>query len=240
MKKGEKRSGGPRTAAEVMAELESDPTYLASQKALEVARERDIEQYQAAAREVIADLAKQGIVVGAIGDLCARARPYPEAVPVLVRWLPLVQNAELRADLIRALAVPWAGSAAPLLVREFEAADDPSGTGVRWLLGSAIEAVASQDISEEMLRLSMNRQYGRAREMVVLGLRKCGGERVIDALMTLLTDEQVAGHAVMALGDLRAVKAIGSIERFLGHSKQWVRAEAKKALGKIARTEGRV
>jgi YD repeat-containing protein len=75
--------------------------------------------------------------------------------------------------------------------------------------------------------------------MVVLGLRKCGGERVIDVLMTLLADEQVAGHAVMALGDLRAVKAIASIERFLGHSKQWVRAEARKALGKIARTEGR-
>jgi hypothetical protein len=129
MKKGGKRSGGPRTAAEVMAELESDPTYLASQKALDVARERDIEQYQVAAREVIADLAKQGIVVGAIGDLCVRARPYPEAVPVLARWLPLVQHAELRADLIRALAVPWAGSAAPLLVRELEAADDPKRYG---------------------------------------------------------------------------------------------------------------
>jgi len=49
----------------------------------------------------------------------------------------------------------------------------------------------------------------------------------------LLEDEDVAGHAVIALGNLRAKQARGKIEALLRHKKAWIRGEAGKALRKI-------
>ncbi len=49
----------------------------------------------------------------------------------------------------------------------------------------------------------------------------------------LLDDDDVAGHAVMALGRLKAPRAREKPEPFLSHPRTWVRAEARKALAKI-------
>ena len=68
------------------------------------------------------------------------------------------------------------------------------------------------------------------REMVRL-------ETAIEALRAeidhMLDDEDVAGHAVMALGRLKARPARSAIERRLDDSRPWVRKEVKKALLKI-------
>ena len=55
----------------------------------------------------------------------------------------------------------------------------------------------------------------------------------VDVLIELLNDDEVAGHALMALGKLKAFKARLHIERFLDHGKPWVRKEARKALAKL-------
>jgi HEAT repeat protein len=49
----------------------------------------------------------------------------------------------------------------------------------------------------------------------------------------LLKDEEVAGHALIAIGKLKADKAKSYIKPFLEHPKSWVRKEAKRALAKI-------
>jgi HEAT repeat protein len=57
--------------------------------------------------------------------------------------------------------------------------------------------------------------------------------RAVDVLIDLLDDDDVAGHAVVGLGKLRASKARQRVEEFLAHPKAWVRREAKRALAKI-------
>jgi HEAT repeat protein len=128
--------------------------------------------------------------------------------------------------------VPWARDAAPLLLAEFERAEDATGAGLRWAIGNALEVVANDDIADEMIKLATDRRYGKAREMVVVGLGKLKNPRVADVL-NLLTDEDVVGHAVMALGRLRARRARSRIEPLLNHPKPWIREEAKKALTNI-------
>jgi HEAT repeat protein len=71
--------------------------------------------------------------------------------------------------------------------------------------------------------------------MVVLALANMRDSRAVDVLLGLLDDDEVAGHAVMALGKLKAGKARPAIEEFLKHPKPWVRKEAKKALDKLRR-----
>lgn len=58
---------------------------------------------------------------------------------------------------------------------------------------------------------------------------------VVKFLIELPNDEEVAGHAVIALGQIRDPRAAQAFEPFLAHEKAWIRKEAKKALKRIAR-----
>jgi hypothetical protein len=231
---GRDRSGDrPKSAAELMAELQREPEFVARQKQQEDDRRRNIESYRAAARDVLADLAAAGFKVEAIGELRRVGTQYREAIPVLMRWLSRVQEAAVREDIVRTLSVPWASDAAPLLIAEFERTEDAAGTGLRWSIGNALEVLANDELTEPMIRLVTDQRYGKAREMVVLGLGKMKDPRVVDVLLNLLADEEVVGHAVMALGKLRAKNARARIEPLLKHPKPWIRKEAKKALANI-------
>jgi HEAT repeat protein len=116
---------------------------------------------------------------------------------------------------------------------EFARAEDDTGLGLRWAIGNALSVVASDQIADDMLRLATDRQYGRAREMVVVGLGKLRDPRAKEVLLDLLGDEEVAGHAVMAIGKLRVKAARPPLQRLLNHPKTWVRREAKKAIARI-------
>ncbi len=223
----------PKSAAEVMAELRQDPGFIAREKQQEDDRRRNVERYQSAAHGVVTDLASVGYVVESVGDLRRLGRPYTEAVPVLVRWLTDVDYPPLKKDILQALSVPWARGASVALVREFERVEDATGTGIRWAIGNALEALASDEIAEEMFRLATERRFGRAREMVVLGLGKLRDPRVVEVLLNLLSDDEMMVPALGALGMLRATVARSRIEPFLTHPTPWVRKAAKKALARI-------
>ena len=197
----------------------------------EALRLEAIERSREAARPVLADLAAIGIEIQALADLPGRGN-YREAIPVLVKWLPQIEDVAIKTGIVRALTVPWATAAVPMLVREFrrEGEVPPS---LRWAIGNALEVLASDQIADEMMQIAVDQRYGTARQMVVLGLGKLKNPRVVDVLLGLLQDEDVVGHAVDALGALRAQQARGRLEQLLSHPKAWVRKEAKKALAKI-------
>jgi HEAT repeat protein len=57
--------------------------------------------------------------------------------------------------------------------------------------------------------------------------------KAVDVLVEALRDEEIAGHAIAALGQLRAAKARSQVEGFVDHPKAWIRKEARKALSKL-------
>jgi len=195
-------------------------------------------RYGADAGPLIEELRRLGLDVRTVGELYNHALPYRSALPALLDWLPRVENPIVKEDIVRALSVPWARGtdAAMLLVSEFERADDPHGTGLRWAIGNAIEATADDRIASEMLRLATDARYGRAREMVVFGLGKLKDPRIPAVLLQLLDDEQVVGHALGAVARLKATVARARVESLLNHPKPWVRKEAKKALVRLDRS----
>src|SRR4051812_776642 len=224
---------GPKSAVELMAELRKDPAFVAREAQKEDEIRRNAARYKAAASGVLAELARLGYELGAVGDLRRLGTPYPDAVPVLVRWMSVVDYTPLKEDIVRTLSVPWAQDAAKALVAEFERVDDPTNIGVRWAIGNALEVLAADTIADEMIRLATDLRYGKARQMIVLGLGKLKAPRAVDVLMSLLGDEAVEGHAVMSLGKLRAKVARPRLEALLRHSQPWLRKEVTKAIARI-------
>lgn len=102
-----------------------------------------------------------------------------------------------------------------------------------WAIGNSLEVVANDSVANDLFALATDGSYGRAREMVVLGLARLSSPRAEQVLIDLLNDEGVVGHAVIALGKRRSRAAVPIIARLLQHPKPWVRKEARKALARI-------
>jgi len=133
--------------------------------------------------------------------------------------------------------VPWAKPAAvrPLIeeFRRVDAAVDPKGLGLRWTIGNALDLLFDDASFDELVELATDRRYGRAREMVVLGLGRSKRAAAVDVLLSLVDDPDVDGHAVSALGKLKAPAARAALEAKLDDRRAWVRSEARKALARL-------
>lgn len=195
------------------------------------------QQYFEAARALLAELATAGMAVSSVGALLSNGKYPSAAVEILCGWLPRVEYRGLREDIVRTLSVPWARAAGPVLVAELDRASANDSEGVRWAIGNGLEVLASEEIADDMLRIASDRRYGKARQMVVLGLGKLKDPRTVDVLVKLLSDTDVAGQAITALGKLRAVEAKTRLEPFLEHETTWIRNAAKTALRRIAAAE---
>jgi hypothetical protein len=230
-----------KTAAELMAELQNDPEYVASLKRQAEQRQQAIEHNVRLTTPVIAELIAAGFQVATIADLFNQKMNYEMAIPILLSWLPRIDNPDVKQEIIRALSVPWAKpTASPFLLHEFRETTDRSSTGMRWTIANALSVVADDSVIEEVVQLAKDHKYGKAREMLVLALGNMRNPHVVGVLVDFLCDEEVAGHAIMALGKLRASKVRPQIEEMLFHPKKWIRREAKKALARIdASSRGR-
>ena len=229
------------SAAELMAQLQCDPKYQAREQAKEQGRLARIAVNRDAATPIVQELVAAGFAVNTVADLHAQRLDYAAAIPILLAWLPKVQNLDVKQDIVRCLSVPYAKPfAAGPLIREFRRAADESATGLRWVIGNALEVVGDDAVVDDMIELATDRGYGKTREMLVAALGNMSDQRVIPVLLDLLKDEEMSGHAIVALGKLKPPAARSHIEPFLKHPNAWVRKEAKKTIEKIDKAGGRV
>jgi HEAT repeat protein len=151
--------------------------------------------------------------------------------------LPEVDDRDVRETIVRALSVPFAKGSARALVDEFSRYDatEPLDDGfqARWAVGNALAVVADDSVFDELVELVRDVRNGRAREMLAVALAKMKDPAADDVLIGLLDDAEVAGHAVIALGKRRTLRARPRIEPFLEDPKDWIRTEARKALKRI-------
>ena len=199
-------------------------------------RQQIIAANKEASKPVLAELSQAGFDVEWISDLYNERFDYRRAIPILLRWLPRVENPAVKEAIVRALSVPWARrtEASNLLVEEFRRSK--SDFSLNWAIGNALSVVADDSVLNDIIGLIRDKTYGKAREMLVVAL---GNMKTLDVkytLIELLEDEDLSGYAIMALGKLKTKEARPAIERFLNHPKSWVRREAKKALARIDKT----
>ncbi len=202
----------------------------------EMQRKTPSKAYLEAAAPLLRDLRKAGYDLKWLGQLRLTHKHYAAAIPIVLRWLPRVQDLDLKEDIVRTLTVKAARpQAARPLIEAFEAAPDSEEHGLKWAIANALSVVADDTVLDDMVRLARDKRHGRAREMLTDALGNMKSPQAQDVLIELLSDEQVAAHAIRPLGKRRAVKARRRLEDFLNHPKAWVRKEARRALEKIDR-----
>lgn len=186
---------------------------------------------------ILAQLAAAGFPTRSLADLRHSGTRYRGAVPVLLRWLVRVSDPKVKEEVVRALSVPWAKPAAIRpLVEQFRLVDtsvDPTGMGLRWVIGNALDVLFDDVAFDAFAELAEDRSYGKARQMVVLGLGRSKRPEAVEVLLGLVDDPDVDGHAVKALGKLKAPAARAALEAKLDDKRAWVRGEARKALAKL-------
>ena len=95
----------------------------------------------------------------------------------------------------------------------------------------------SERIFEQVRSLCFDQRFGKGRESFTMVLGIYGGEAQIPALINLLADPEVCGHAVYALRLLGAPEAADGIRPFLNSRIAWIREEALKFFQKIEPVE---
>lgn len=230
MKKQRRESRG-QVFIELVKQVLKDPAY--------AEREPLRKEARTAAAPVLTDLRLHGITVDELGGLRAGHPQIKAAIPILVKWLPLIENPSVRMTIVRRLSVPAArGVAAPILLKEFRKIEDPADS-LKWAIGNALSITATDRDLDELLTIVRTKHHGRAREMIVLGLSKFDTEKTRNLLLNLLRDEDVKAHAAAALGSLGAQEATPMLIRMLSDKDYLTRKEAKAALMKIQKKQSR-
>jgi hypothetical protein len=225
-----KRQRTRKTAEELLHELASDPDYVLRQARVKEKRREATKEFNEAVRPLNRELARIGFPD--IVKLPHR-REYQAALPILLEWLPKVSNYRVKEWIVRALSVPWAKSAiAPVLVSEFRSAGE-APAHYKWAVGNALEVAAHPSVRDDLIELVQAREHGTARQMLVIALGTLGGTEVVDVLLTLLDDQDILGHVVIALGKAQDQRALPQLEPLLQNEKAWIRQAAKRSIAQI-------
>jgi hypothetical protein len=183
---------------------------------------------------ILAKLVEAGYDVGSLAELRHSGVRYRKSVPIMTAALSEITEQKTLMELVRALSVPWAKpDATGPLVDLFRRAEDSTGLGLRWAIGNALDVTWDDARFDDLVELARDRAYGRAREMVVLGLGRSKRPEAGDILIGLLDDPDVNGHAVKALAKLKVPRARPGLERMLDDERAWVRKEAQRALAAL-------
>ena len=183
-------------------------------------------------RYVAAELCAVGVNVSSVYDLVNSKKRYREAIPVLVRLLDEVSDESIREGIVRALTTKDArGVADSALLREFR--KPSAGKLFRWAVGNALSVVASDKDFDEIAKLVTDPSFGKAREMLAVALGNMKSPRASELAVQLLEDDEMAGHAIIALGKIGDPATRRAVEPFLTHDKAWIRKEAQRTLTKL-------
>ena len=194
----------PMTAAEFMAQKESDPEWVEKRRRRE---EKDRERREAldlAQAPVVEDLRSAGFPVKSVWDLVNTPGSYPQAIPVLLKHLERPYPDPVREGIARALAVPESRDAGwSLLVRLFRA--EPPGQ-FRQGLAVAIAESADDDVLEEVIDLLRDKNFGTNRILLLPVLERSRKPEVLDILSGLKEDPDLEHEVQKTLRRIKRAK----------------------------------
>jgi HEAT repeat protein len=141
--------------------------------------------------------------LGIFSSVAATTFDYESAAPLLVEWLPRMRDPVEKEVIARSLTGTKTASAAAAraLLAEFRSApmDDEGDASRKWTYGSALATLADAEIADDLVELITDPRHGRAREMLCDALKRTKDPRAPDVLIELIDDDDVAGHAILAL-----------------------------------------
>lgn len=240
------------TADELMAELEADPEWVQANAARQRERRARGEEFISAAAPVLQALEAAGIDTTDFGRFVNRPVPgvlepavfdAERAAPILLEWLPRVDDRGVKDAIVRYLkARATRGVAVEALIAEFHRADNE----LRWVIGDTLQRIATANDYAQIVELASDTRFGSGRAQLVDMLWRIKTPEARACLERSIADPDVALVAGSALR--RVIGNAAAIERLqplVDHQDARVATaarenvkRAKRALARSARRSG--
>lgn len=185
-------------------------------------------------KDLVRDVKNIGINITSVWDLVNGPNDYTSALPILLRHLETAEDNWFKEGIVRALGVKNFACAVPRLIEEFVQSDDDL---FKWAIANTIETICRKEHLEQLLALMEDRRHGSSRQMIALALGKLKDPHSIPVLVKALSQEEVVGHVIRALGKVGDTSVIEAIQPFTEHRTRWIRREAMKAIKRIQKRQ---
>jgi hypothetical protein len=222
---------GPKTANELMEELEADPEFRLRKAKKEKERLRQVKQNMKVIKPLFSRLKKIGVRVKSIDQLMQEYAPFPiEILEVLLRFLQEIQgkNSDIEGAIAAAIGASRVRYDGRILAALFDSTDSSS---LKWTIGNTFSISHPTDVGEWCLGAIRDKRHDRARQMLCVAVAKLTDpEPARQALREVFDD--MPGHVAMGLAIVGDEQDLGFLQEQVEH-KRWVQKEMEKAVRKI-------
>jgi len=138
---------------------------------------------------------------GIFGPLSFTTFDFERAAPILVDWLPRVDDPRLKSVMVSSLAGQRSarGEGTRRLIAEFHRPEYEDEDHLRWDIGDTLATLAGPADADAIIEMLRDRSAGTARQMLCDALSRTKDPRRVTVLIDLIDDDAVAGHAILAL-----------------------------------------
>jgi hypothetical protein len=185
----------------------------------EINKQKELERLERSARihieqePILSELRAIGWNVASVWDLVNTSTPYPEAIPVLLKHLPLPYSDVVREGVARSLAVPEpeVQKAWPLLVDEYRKATEgwglkAKGDARKYMLGAkdalacVLAAAVNDETLPELIALAKDPTNGASRLLLLPALKKRRKKDSVKRLLDELMNDPILREEIMSWG----------------------------------------
>ena len=188
------------TAAELMAELNADPAYVAARAKEEETRQRIVAELRQAESPLLEDLRSVGISVNSVWDLVNTSTPYSNGLPILLDHLSRSYPGAIREGIARALAVKEAKFAWPKLIFLYQKETDPKAKDG---LAVALAAIADDETIGDVVSLTRDLRNGPSRLLLLRALARSSDPNARQTLIKLQNDPELTKEIKVLLRCLK-------------------------------------
>jgi HEAT repeat protein len=193
-----------RTAAELMAELEKDPTYREMWRRREEERRRQEEDHARAEVPILQELREAGVSVGSVWDFVNAASADMRSLPILLDHLQRPYPEAVREGIARAMAVPAAKFAWPVLVKLY---GQESEERVKDALAVALSNIADDEVLDDLIGLARDPRHGESRILLLSAFERLSLPQARKLLMDLGGDPALHKEVQRILRRVQRAKA---------------------------------
>lgn len=181
-------------------------------------------------KELIKEANTNGFDVEDFNELNSIKRKIKNLIPVLIKYLYVFEKENFKEAIIGILGVKGFYEATETLLNLY---CSNNVTIDKWAIGDALYSIQDKRFEEKYIEIVKDKTNGISRQMIVILLGKLQCEKAIPTLISLLQDDDVNGHVIIALGYFKDNELVKYIEPFLSHEKRWIKKEAEKTIKKI-------
>ena len=180
--------------------------------------------------QLIKDINQEGKNIETYQDLEKLKSKDKILIPILQKYLKSTERVNEKMFFVRCLGVKGFTDATETLIEEFLTSDNRS---LKWAIGNTLSIILDKSHEDDYIEIIKDKRHGITRQMFAVALGKLKCEKALPHFTSLLNDEEINGHVIMALGYFKNYALTESVKPFLEHDEKWKRREAEKTIRKL-------